>query len=220
MKTWSLIAVSIVLFIIPTLALVSTNHEPSIYFSYETLDGQFFYVLSKWFGFYALCCLWLQVMLGSLRSIGMFNIKNTSHRNLGLLSLSFIVLHAALFVLAVSIRAGHPALIWFIPRFGNGYYVQLVSLGVIAFWSVFVVILSRVFIKTGSLQRWLHRLALPTLILVMLHSYLVGTETRMGSMPQFYLLVAVSLIAVILFQLISWVKCHRSASQFHARQTN
>lgn len=116
------------------------NHtgNPFEYFKYSAPAGQITYLFSRLFGLYAFSLLIMQVILMLAKRVGYFhNWKICGHRNLGIITLGLAALHAVLFVLAKSLRAGYFSYEVLIPSFSDGYYKAAVSLGVIS--SVFIV---------------------------------------------------------------------------------
>ena len=194
----------------PGLAFVMTAGDIREYFHYDVPDGQFLYILSKLTGLYAAVLLWLQVMGGLIRPAGIVGGEAPGflrrHRVLGLAATLLLLIHAGLFVAAVSLRNGHFAwaLLW--PHFDLGYYRQMLSLGLIAAWLLMgVIVAGLVRSRLGGLWKWIHRLSVPALVLVLVHSFFIGTETRVGPMPYVYLIMAASLLAAAFWRLV-WMR--------------
>ena len=187
------------LLIVPGLVLLTTTGDITIYFDYNVLDGQFLYILSKFFGLYAIFFVCAQLLFGLYISLeNKSNNKSEQkqlHRTFGVITLGFIVLHISLFVLAVSIRNGHFAYKLLLPNLLGNYYPFMVSLGVLAFvLIIFSVVSVLIYRKNNNvIYRWGHRLTLPAFILILVHSYTIGSETRIFAMQCIYILMLAGL---------------------------
>jgi len=186
----SLVVVSLAMVVVPALMWLQSTGDITIYFEYETPPGQVYYVLSKLTGMYAIFLLWLQVILALYRrtpvgeKLPFWSIK--IHRNLGVIAFSALILHAGLFVIAVSIRKAHFAYGLLLPNFSHGFYNVAVSLGVLAMYGLIIVVIAGYFRRRGVQKaKWFHRVSIITLILTLIHCLLIGTETR------YYLMIAV-----------------------------
>jgi DMSO/TMAO reductase YedYZ heme-binding membrane subunit len=176
--------------LIPAAALLSTTGDPTVYLRYEVPSGQAAYFAAKVFGLYALAALWLQALLGltgpaASEWLGLREPARL-HRFLGALAAALVVAHVVSFVSAASLREGQFAykLLW--PTF-HGFYRSVLSLGAIALICIVVAVASVLaWRRAPRARRWLHRLAMVAFALVLVHSYLVGSETRVGMMPLLY----------------------------------
>jgi DMSO/TMAO reductase YedYZ heme-binding membrane subunit len=84
-------------------------------------------------------------------------------------------------------------LLW--PTF-HGFYRSVLSLGAIALICIVVAVASVLAWRQAKrARRWLHRLAMVAFALVLVHSYLVGSETRVGMMPLLYGVMICSVVA-------------------------
>ena len=175
------------LLLLPLTAWLSTHNNLIDYLSHETPPGQILYVLSKLFGLYALLTIWLHIswaLLGKTplaKILPRWNAKR--HRNMGFVSLVLMVLHAGLFIAAVSSRKGDVAWELLLPVFGHGHYRLMLSLGVVGLWFLVLIVMAGVgLIKntTNRKLRWLHHLAIPFLVLVYVHGLYIGSETKNG----------------------------------------
>ena len=200
----------IVIFIllIPGLVFLSTTGDISVYFRFNVLDGQLLYVISKLVALYALLLIWLQISLGMLgqqgrEKLGLL-IGSKFHRNLGLSILVSIILHVVLFVTAVSIRNGHFAYKLLLPNLFGPYYPFMLSLGVLALWLIlFAVMYISISKKESKMYKWGHRATLPAFVLILIHSYTIGTESRAGLMMYFYMLMTVTFLIILTYRIIS-----------------
>jgi sulfoxide reductase heme-binding subunit YedZ len=178
----------------------------TVYFRYDVLDGQFLYVLSKALGLYAFVALWLQVMYGLLGEEGRRRIGVKSdvrlHRNLAIIIIFLFVLHIGLFVAGASLRNGHFAYALLLPNFFGPYYPAIVSLGLLG-----AVLLSSAAVfaarrtRWPRVWRWGHRLAVPAFVLIFFHSFLIGSETRLGLLELLYFGMGVSVLAALGYRL-------------------
>lgn len=161
--------------------------------------GQLFYVLSKVAGLLAIVLVWLQLMLSlSGRIFGKLAYAgNRVHRISGLVLLLLLSLHAALFVAAVSVRHGALSLGVLVPNFTSGFYTSSVSLGVLGLLLFGLASAVYVFRQNRErLFRWGHRCVIAACLLVFVHSYLIGSETRSALMGAFYLASVAMLLVV------------------------
>lgn len=182
--------ITLIMAVIPVVIWMQSTGDLSIYIDYETPPGQLYYVFSKLMGMYAIFLLWLQVifMLIKRSSIGEklphWSIK--LHRNLGIITFCCLLVHAVLFMTAVSIRKGHLAFGALIPKFDHGFYTSAVSLGVLALYGLILVIIAGFIRKRGIKKaKWFHRISIISLMLTLIHCLLIGTETR------YYLMITV-----------------------------
>ena len=173
--------------------------DPAVYFSYATPPGQLLYVMSKLAALYAIVLALVQTGMGMLRLLPLAHnwaVSYRVHRTLGIAVLAFVVAHVSLFVVAASLRTGKIASQWLLPNFDN-YYNSAVSVGLIA---AVILLLA---VAAGMLRRWtalsttwLHRLAVPAILLAMAHSLWIGTETRGLFVMMFYGVAVLALIGL------------------------
>jgi len=190
-------------------ALFSVSDSLVTDITHPAPPGQLLYVLSKMAGLLAIVLVWLQFML-SLSSRIFEQIAyagNRMHRISGLALLFLLSLHAALFVAAASVRHGSLSLGVLVPDFASGYYTSSISLGVLGL--LLFGLASAIYMlrqKRERLFRWGHRCVIVACILVFVHSYLIGSETRSILMSTFYLgsagLLSVALVAVYLKSIV------------------
>ena len=196
----------IALLVVPGWALMKTTGDFAAYFRFDVLDGQFLYILSKLFGLYAIVLLWAQTMYGLLarQGTGWFSVEPGSrlHRAMGMAVIVLLLAHAFLFIAGVSLRNGHFAYKLLLPHLQSGYYPMMLSFGLIAAWLLLVVGLAAgLRRRLNVVWKWLHRLSLPALILVFVHSFFIGSETRVDAMPYLYAVMVATLLAAVVFRL-------------------
>lgn len=192
--------------ILPIAIFFKTTGDVSEYFRYQMPAGQTWYLISKVSGLYAIVFLWLQILQGLLSVCGhsfLNRSRNTHfHRNLGLCVLSLFICHITSFIIAVSLRNGFFSYQLLLPNFFTSYYPKIVSLGVIAAW--FLLITIGVGIADGRLGKigwvWSHRLSWAAFFLVFFHSYLIGSETRVGAMEWLYFFMFGSVITATVYR--------------------
>lgn len=210
-RTPTLGVLLLVLLILPGIVWWQSLGNIHIYFDYELPPGQIYYVFSKLIGMYAIFLLWLQVIMALAQGTA-FDNKLTFwnmrfHRNFGIAAFSMLLLHAALFVVAVSIRKEHFAYGLFIPDFSGGFYTLSVTFGVLAFYGVIIVVLSGFIRKaTRGKAKWLHRISMVALILTLLHCLLIGTETRHPLLLSVYVVMAITFCVALYYRITSKVK--------------
>ena len=196
----------IVLIALPASTWTYSVGNPLIYFKYDTPPGQVFYVLSKLTGLYAIVLIWMQASLALLHNtplksqIKFWNLK--FHKTLGLLATAFLVSHAALFIAAVSIRKDNIALNLLIPQFDNSFYAFSVALGVIGLYGLLATVALGFYrAHSTKLAKRLHWLAIPSFILVFVHSLLIGTETRDAAMLSIYVFMGVLFLGALIYRI-------------------
>ncbi len=193
----------IALLLIPGVTHILHTGDWATYFRDKSLDGQFLYILSKLVGLYAIVLMWLQLMSGLVR-IRLFEGWNPLiHRNLGLVTLSLVVLHVTLFVAGVSIRNGHFAYQLLLPDLLGHYFQKIVALGVIALWLLIIAVaFSAIRNRLPIVWKWGHQLMLAVFALGFVHSYLIGSEARAGGMLYLYYAMGASSIIAVLSRIV------------------
>jgi predicted ferric reductase len=197
------------LLVAPAQTWLALGGDFSEYLRHETLPGQVPYLLAKLSALYALVLLWAQALLGLLKHrlssapSSPVSAKRWAsiHRALGLATLLLILTHVLLFVTATSLRNGHLAWDLLLP-WGHGYYRTMVALGAAALCLVALAIAVRFIARLRARTRtWLHRMALVAVILVLLHSLTIGTESRAGGMLWSYGFMAITLLIALIDRL-------------------
>ncbi|RFA30099.1 hypothetical protein CAI21_07820 [Alkalilimnicola ehrlichii] len=195
---------AVLLVVVPALvAWLALVGNPSVYLRYEMPPGQSIYIFSRFFGLLAFGLLWLQAMLAVAKALPTvakaLGATQKVHRTLGLITVGALVAHAALFIMATSLRAGHSTLHWLVPEFSGGFYVLQVSLGTIALWIFIVVALAGWLRRRFVSLKWLHLLWLPGFVLVYVHATSIGSETRLGFLEAVYLFYLISLALMVAY---------------------
>lgn len=205
--TIAVVAISIV-----TVFILSAG-DVSIYFRYQTLPGQTYYVFSKLAGLLALFCLWLQLLGGLLgtqlyAAIG-FSPTLTYHRALGLITLAMILLHIGLFVTAASLRNEQFAYKLLLPNFSD-YYQTMISLGLISTILLFIAIVPALWNHVlSSKGYWLHRLSLLVITIVFWHAYSIGTEIQILPLEIVFWIMPVALLLALLYRYTCYVRTQK-----------
>ncbi|MEW6167771.1 MAG: hypothetical protein AB1651_08735 [Pseudomonadota bacterium] len=188
----------------PPCTMLLTTPDLFVHLRSPTLPGQTIYYVSKFTALYAAVLLWLQAIGGLLsrrEAQALVLPGPEQHRWLGLLVLGLVALHGGTFVLAVSIRAGHPSLDWFVPAFNAGYYKSIVSLGVIGLLCLVAAAIAALLRRRSTHWRILHRTALAGVALGGIHSLAIGSETRSWISIIGYMLMGLGLLWARLWRL-------------------
>ncbi len=189
------LALAIVL-VIPGLVFLSNAGDLRQYSSPSAPPGQFLYALSRGVGLYALTFIWLQVLLGAFRSmagswLGSRDVMRT-HRALGVSAALAAVAHVGLFLAAVALRSdGASSLELLAPRVGAGYYRRMLALGALGLYALLVTWGATSLRRRPSMQAiWkrFHWLGYAALLLVLVHSAAIGSETRLEPQRALYAL--------------------------------
>lgn len=174
-------------------------------------DGQLVYILSKLAGLLALSLLTLQISLMAARHAGVTVSafapagawRASHHRMLGVLTILCASLHIGLFVAAASLRSDHVTWHLLLPRFANGFYDAMVSLGALGFYALCVAGLIGVYVRRSSMTLPAHKLLVSILsLLVVIHSYAIGSESNTTLMRIYYLI----LIAILTMSVVSFLR--------------
>lgn len=187
----------------PLIVWLVSVKNPVAYLVSDVPPGQALYIVSKLAGLFALCTFWGQCILALASRTPVLrefpSVRLRTHKRIGLLTLALVLTHVALFVVAASLRAGAPAwnLLW--PNFSHGYYSSFVSLGLIAVWLLLLGIYGGWRLSKGD-RAWkkVHMVWFGVFLLVFLHAYMIGSESRYGAMRYVLLFIATSLIAATL----------------------
>ena len=175
--------------------------------------GQLLYIFSKLAGLLALSLLTLQISLMSLRRISnarrlvalnmRWNIER--HGVLGSVVILCASLHAGLFFLAASARSEHWTWHLLLPRFQSGFYDAMVSLGAMALYVVVIVGFLGWYSRIRRNYSPWHRIAvLICTVLVIIHSYAIGSETHTLALRLYY----VVLMVILLGSAVSLIRTH------------
>ncbi len=205
----------------PLIAWMASVNDPMSYFRLNGLPpGQQLYLVAKLSGLFAFFLFWLQCMLALARyapiSLGFPVSDFRLHRRLGIATGLLILAHVVPFVVAASLRTGHPAWDLLIPNFAHGYYRLNIGLGAIAFWIVCLTVFAGWRTARGQ-RRWkvVHLLWPVVFGLAFLHAFAIGTESRYGAMRYLVIFIAVSLMLAGVGRLLSMLQCRPAASSNH-----
>ena len=188
---------------LPFIAWWRSLGDPAVYFFYVTPPGQSLYVLSKLAALYALTLACLQLMWALAKMTGWVKrayLSQALHRTLGISVVGMMSLHVALFVAAASLRKQQLAMGVLFPNF-DGYYNTAVTLGLFAAASICVVAVAGALRAAGARAvKWLHMLAIPAAALAMLHSALIGTDTRNVLVASAFGFAALTIVGLLIWR--------------------
>ncbi len=193
---------NVLLILVPVCLWLQAASDLSYYSRQSSPPGQFYYVLSKLFGLQAMLFLWYQVCYGLIGfHVGKKNLTHFGHKKLGITVAIFMLLHFALFFVAVWMRKEEFPKGLLIPEFTDYYQVGL-AYGQIAFAFLLLTLYSgrRRASDGARVWRWLHRLALLVFVLALIHSYMIGSETRWFFLPWVYLGMLVSVLVLLVIR--------------------
>ncbi len=187
----------------PVVVWLVSVKNPMAYLNHTLPPGQSIYVVSKLAGLLALSVFWLQCLLGLAPRTPVLNglpsVSGAVHRRLGWVAFALVLGHVALFITAASLRTGAPAwnLLW--PNFTHGYYSAFVSVGLIALWLLILGVYAGWKTSRGY-RGWkkMHMAWVIAFVLVFLHAYTIGSESRYGAMRYVLLFIATSVVAAAL----------------------
>lgn len=175
--------------LIPGIVWLISVGDLIAYFTHHLPKGQLLYLFSKLCGLYAYFFITLQIIFGTQ---GARSPYFKFHPRLGVLTTLTVTAHVALFVIAASLRSGQPALDNFVPDFSKGFYKSAVSLGIVAAYGLILVLLAITLRKKYPFVfKLFHRIAFAVGTLGWLHSFLIGTETRVPVIMAFYALLLI-----------------------------
>ncbi|MDO3382369.1 hypothetical protein [Gilvimarinus algae] len=169
--------------LMPLVIWLQTHSDLLYYFQHETPPGQATYIFSKLLGFYVISLLWLQLLIAKLPKSNSHKKKvkppTNEHVYIGFAVFLTIFSHILCFIFAVFLRSGKAPIQLFVPNLNQDYYHNSISIGAIGLWLIVIVMLAglarRHKIIIGSVM---HKLAFPAFFLGLIHSFLIGTETR------------------------------------------
>lgn len=167
--------------------------------------GQIWYVFSKLFGLYGVLLLWFQGMFTLLKETKysiLFPVWSLFwHRYFGGLTLVIIIAHIACFVTAVSLREVAFAGGLLLPNFSD-FYRASITVGLLGFALALIAVLFAAARRHFS-DVWIfvHRLMMLVVLFGLVHSLLIGTETRYGLYEYFY---SALILAFLVALLIRW----------------
>lgn len=201
----------------PAVTWLSSVGNPTDYLRYTLPPGQVPYVLSKLAGLLAFSLFWLQALLALSQGTPVQKLlpplSYQAHRNLGMVTVVMALLHFGCFFSASLLRAGSSAWGLWVPQFTHGYYTLHRSLGLIALWllalGAFAGWRRR---RGGRAWRWTHRVWLAAFVLVVLHGFGIGSESRSGAMRYVSLFIVASLSVASLSRLYFSFNSRRAGS--------
>lgn len=192
------------MFLIVPLALwLSSTGNVLEYLEDGVPAGQLLYILSKLAGLLAISLLTLQVSLMTLRrfasservAVLQFRWSTIRHTVLGCITILCAAIHAGLFFLAASARSEHWTWHLLLPRFQNGFYDAMVSLGAIALYGVVIVGFLGWHSRRYRAYRPLHQFTVSLCaLLVVIHSYAIGSETHTLALRLYYVVLLMILV--------------------------
>ncbi|KKS13213.1 hypothetical protein A2617_02675 [Candidatus Daviesbacteria bacterium RIFOXYD1_FULL_41_10] len=152
--------------------------------------------LFRLFGLYALTLLWLQIILGPftlpLLKAG-FNVFPI-HRAIGISALILAILHPALFLSAATLETYLPANLLIFGYLGPIALLLLITTATTA------LLMGRA--PFSKFWRFLHPLNYLVFTLVLVHSFMVGTETQFQPLRSLYIIYAGTLITSFSYRVI------------------
>lgn len=162
--------------------------------------GQRLYVISKLAALYAVALIGLQLALLMLRIRVTKHHRTrgwTGHRILGLLTLITVTAHVTAFVLATSVRNGEFSLHLLAPVLGGGFYRTMISIGSLGLWLCIVGALFQLRVARRIRLRWMHPyLMMTAALLVIVHSYAIGSESGTNVVAIFYGLLLLLILSL------------------------
>jgi DMSO/TMAO reductase YedYZ heme-binding membrane subunit len=174
------------------------------YFGNDVPEGQLVYVLSKAFALAGIVLLWIQLLVGLLiasRGTVAPHISLQWHQQIGTVVLILLLLHWGAFVTGVSMRLDHFARDYVTPTFSHGYYRTIVSLGMLSIIAMVLATLAALVRRHFKYWRVVHTFAAIGGVGGAIHSWLIGSETRMGTVKWLYVFMLVTLACALLWRL-------------------
>jgi predicted ferric reductase len=175
--------------------------------------GQSAYIMMRYAGAIAFALVFLQLILGLHGRRIQRWIDGPPllpvHRSLGLAAMAFAFLHPILFAWARWLRTGQSAVVvTFWPNRQEGFYELHQFYGAIALYALVVGVLAGIFGPRLAPRHWrlLHWLNLAVFILVWVHSFQIGSDTRVGPLPLLYSAMAA---VVVLLVAERWLRSRR-----------
>ena len=208
MKTKAALLIACVLsFVLPVLSWIENTGGFLRLFEIHQPPGQSWYVLSRLFGLLALTAGCWQFFIGlsrrfPVRLISKITTIRTLHSVLGLVSFLLFWSHALCFTTAVSIRKDVIAYNFLLPNLTDHYH-SVISIGWLSLILVTIAIFARL-LRVRHQDKW-HRLVYAVLPIALLHSLLVGSDTRDTMMIFYYFIVTLVWCGAV-FAAFFWAK--------------
>ena len=168
-------------------------------------EGQLVYVISKACALSGVVLVWIQILAGlTIASRGTVapHISVQWHQQIGVAVLVMLLLHWATFVTGVSMRLDHFATDYITPTFSHGFYRTIVSLGMLSLIAMLIASAAALLRKRFKYWRAVHVLASIGAVGGAIHSWLIGSETRMGAVKWLYIFMIVTLACALLWRLV------------------
>lgn len=165
------------------------------------------YLFLRLTGLYAFVLIFIQVMLGAFMNYWrmVFGPKILNfHMWEGILAYGLILAHPTLFLLNAALAGVPNVLGLLIPRFTNSYEIYL-SFGKIGFILLTIAIFAARFRNAGFLQKhWrkFHILNYIAFWFIFVHSFNLGSDTRMPPFSWLYPIMAILVVVSILYRRI------------------
>jgi DMSO/TMAO reductase YedYZ heme-binding membrane subunit len=202
----------------PLIVWLASVQHPLSYVRFGGMPpGQQLYLVAKLAGLLAFCLFWTQCVLALARHAPMLPGFPASdlrlHRRLGFTTAGLILVHVGCFLVATSMRTGHPAWDLLLPVFDQGFYKFSIGLGVVAFWLVCVTVFAGWRTSRGG-RRWkaIHLLWPAVFGLAFWHAFTIGTESRFGGMRYLVLALVASLTVAAMAR---WFRSRRRPAAGH-----
>jgi DMSO/TMAO reductase YedYZ heme-binding membrane subunit len=190
------------------------------YFSDEVPAGQLLYVVSRACALAALVLVWIQMLAGlTIASRGTLSPRITIdwHRHLGTAVILLVLMHWTLFVTGVSLRTGEIGVDYIIPSAAHGFYRAITSLGIISLATMALASLAPLTRRRLRFWRVLHALAAVGALGGAIHSWLIGSETRMEPVKWLYTVMLTALVCAVVWRVLwgltRWARPHAAAQQ-------
>jgi predicted ferric reductase len=171
--------------------------------------GQSIYIMMRPAGHIAFVLIFFQIVLGSngpalARWLGCSNLAPL-HRSLGLITLSFVLLHPLLFAWSRSLRANHLEIVaTFLPNPWENYWERMLFIGALGFYLFCLGTMAALFRSHLNPLCWriVHSFNYAAFLLAFWHAISIGSETRIFPLQILYWSLA--LLALGLFAKRLW----------------
>lgn len=196
-STFVMQALLVLSVLIPLIILMQSGDGLLDMMRLDAPKGQLIYISSKLFALCAFLLLWLQLIMGLLQRV-----SKRVHVFIGIVLITFVIMHISLFIMAVSVRSGEFAYQILLPSFFSGYYKSALSIGVLALIFMLVSVTAGILRKRITI-RWRigHRFVLIMFALVVAHSLMIGSEMQSGLFLYLLYFSIFSLASAVLLKL-------------------
>jgi predicted ferric reductase len=197
---------ALVVLVGPLLVIKSDTGAMTYYLGAGYPPGQTAYIMMRYAGYIAFGLIFLQIILG-LHHARLRRWTGTSslvplHRAIGLSAMAFALLHPFMFAWARFLRTGQSAVkVTFWPPRHEGYYELHQFYGALGLYILIVGVLAGIFGPRLSPRHWrvIHGVNVIVFFLVWLHSFNIGSDTRVGPLPLLYTAMVI-MVAVLLVE--------------------